>query len=58
MTTTFRFRLYTAESAGAYTCVPAACQADAFATVQRQLAPWEKAAPLHGPSQTPQWFTT
>ena len=55
-TTTFRFRLFTSESIGAYTCVQAACQADALAELNRQLARWEFAAPLHGPSQTPQWF--
>ena len=54
---TFRFRLYTAESVGAYTCVQAATQAEALADLQRQLARWEFAAPLHGPSQTPAWFT-
>jgi hypothetical protein len=56
-TASFRFRLYTSDSVGAYTCVHATCQAEALADLQRQLAPWEKAAPLHGPSQTPQWFT-
>jgi len=55
--TPFRFRLYTAESVGAYTNVHATCQAEALAELQRQLARWESAAPLHGPSQTPQWFT-
>ena len=55
--TTYRFRLYTADSVGAYTCVHAATQADALAELQQQLARWEFAAPLHGPSQTPAWFT-
>jgi hypothetical protein len=55
--TTYRFRLYTADSVGAYTCVHATCQAVAFEVVKAQLAPWEKTAPLYGPSQTPQWFT-
>ncbi len=54
---TFRFRTYTRESIGAYTLVRAASQAEALADLTRQLAPWENAAPLHGPSQTPQWFT-
>lgn len=55
-TTSYRFRLYTSDSIGAYTCVHAASQAEAIADLNEQLAPWEKAAPLHGPSQTPQWF--
>ena len=55
-TTTFRFRLYTADSIGAYTCVHAATQADALAELQKQLARWESAAPLHGPSRSAQWF--
>jgi hypothetical protein len=55
--TSYRFRLYTSDSVGAYTTVRAACQADALADLRRQLAPWENAAPLHGPSQTPQWFS-
>jgi hypothetical protein len=53
----FRFRLYTAESVGAYVNVHATSQAEALADLQRQLARWEYAAPLHGPSQTPAWFT-
>ena len=56
MTTAHRFRLYTAESVGAYTYVLATCQADALAELRRQLAPWEFAAPLHGPSRCLQWF--
>ena len=56
-TASFRFRLFTADSVGAYTYVQAASQAVALANLQNQLAPWETAAPLHGPSQTPQWFT-
>ena len=54
--TAYRFRLYTAESVGAYTCVHAATQADALAELQQQLARWESAAPLHGPSRSAQWF--
>ena len=54
--TTFRFRLFTTESVGAYTCVHAATQADALAQLQQQLARWESAAPLHGPSRSAQWF--
>jgi hypothetical protein len=53
---TFRFRTYTRESIGAYTLIRAASQADALADLQRQLAPWEFAAPLHGPSRSLQWF--
>lgn len=53
---TFRFRTYTSESVGAYAVIRAASQADALADLQRQLAPWESAAPLHGPSRCPQWF--
>ncbi len=53
---TFRFRLFTTESVGAYTCVHAATQADALAELQQQLARWEFAAPLHGPSRSAQWF--
>jgi len=54
--TSYRFRLYTADSVGAYTCVHAATQADALAQLQRQLCRWESAAPLHGPSRSAQWF--
>ena len=53
---TFRFRTYTREAIGAYTVVRAASQAEALADLQRQLAPWEFAAPLHGPSRSLQWF--
>jgi len=52
----YRFRLYTSESVGAYTVVHAASQADALADLQRQLAYWEKVAPLHGPSRSVRWF--
>lgn len=52
----YRFRLYTNESIGAYTVVHAASQADALADLKRQLAPWEKVAPLYGPSRSVQWF--
>lgn len=55
--TAYRFRIYTAESVGAYTCVHATSQAAAYEVVKAQLAPWEMAAPLYGPSQTLQWFT-
>lgn len=55
-TASYRFRLYTSDSIGAYTVMHAACQAEALADLQKQLAPWEKAAPLHGPSKSPQWF--
>jgi hypothetical protein len=55
-TTSYRFRLHTADSIGAYTVAYAASQAEALAELQAQLAPWEKAAPLHGPSKSPQWF--
>lgn len=52
----FRFRIYTRESIGAYTVIRATSQAEALADLQRQLAPWEFAAPLHGPSRSLQWF--
>jgi hypothetical protein len=55
--TSYRFRIFTSDSVGAYTLVWAACQADALADLRRQLAPWENASPLHGPNQSPQWFT-
>jgi hypothetical protein len=55
--TSYRFRIFTSDSVSAYTLVQAACQADALADLRRQLAPWENAAPLHGPNQSPQWFT-
>ena len=58
MTTTnaYRFRLYTAESVGAYTIVHGATQSEALTDLRRQLASWEKAAPLHGPSRSAHWF--
>ena len=52
----FRFRLFTSDSVGAYTTVQAASQAEALADLQKQLARWENAVPLHGPSQSPHWF--
>ena len=52
----YRFRLYTTDSIGAYTVAHAATQAEALADLQRQLAPWEQIAPLHGPSRSAQWF--
>lgn len=55
-TAPFRFRLYTAESIGAYTTVHAASQAEALADLLRQLPRWEHAAPLHGPSRSPASF--
>jgi hypothetical protein len=55
-TTAYRFRLFTAESTGAYTVAHAATQAEALADLRRQLAPWEQAAPLHGPSRSVRWF--
>ena len=54
--TSFRFRLYTSESVGAYTVVRASSQAEALAALRKQLAPWEQAAPLQGPSRCLQWF--
>jgi hypothetical protein len=54
----FRFRLVTSDSVGAYTVAHAASQAEALADLQRRLAPWETALPLHGPSQSLRWFTT
>jgi hypothetical protein len=56
MITAYRFRLYTTNSIGAYTVAHAVTQAEALTDLQRQLAPWEKVAPLHGPSRSPQWF--
>ena len=53
----FRFRILTRDSVGAYTLVRAASQGEALADLQRQLAPWETAAPLHGPSVSPRWFS-
>lgn len=53
---TFRFRTFTRDSVGAYAVVRASSQAEALADLCRQLAPWESAAPLHGPSRCPQWF--
>ena len=52
----FRFRIITASSVGAYTSVKAVSQADALATLQGQLCRWETALPLHGPSVCPRWF--
>lgn len=52
----FRFRLFTSDSVGAYTTVLANSQASALASLKKQLAPWESAAPLHGPSFSLQWF--
>ena len=54
--TAYRFRIYTAESVGAYTVVLAHSQGVALAELQVQLAPWEFAAPLHGPSRSIRWF--
>ncbi len=55
-TTAYRFRLYTTDSLGAYTVAHAASQTEALTDLQRQLAPWEHVAPLHGPSRSAQWF--
>ena len=55
--TSYRFRIVTSGSAGAYTVAHAVSQADALADLKRQLAPWETALPLHGPSQSLHWFT-
>ena len=52
----YRFRLYTSESFGAYTSVQADSQAEAEALLNAILAPWEYAAPLHGPCRSPLWF--
>ena len=52
----FRFRLLTRDSVGAYTLVRATSQSEALADLTRQLCRWETAAPLHGPSRCPQWF--
>ena len=54
--TRYRFRILTRDSVGAYTLVDAASQSQALSALLQQLAPWESAAPLHGPSQCPQWF--
>ena len=56
MATAYRFRLYTADSVGASTTVRADSQAEALADLRRQLAPWESAAPLHGPCRSPWSF--
>lgn len=56
MTAAYRFRLYTADSVGAYTVAHAASQAEALADLLRQLARWEHAAPLHGPDRSPGSF--
>ena len=54
--TPFRFRLLTKDSIGAYTSVRANSQAEAVADLTKQLAPWEFALPLHGPSRSLQSF--
>ena len=52
----FRFRILTCDSVGAYTLVRATSQSEALAYLTRQLCPWETAAPLHGPSVCVRWF--
>jgi hypothetical protein len=52
----YRFRLHTADSIGAYTTAHGTNQADALAALRTVLAPWEFAAPLHGPSVSVRWF--
>lgn len=52
----FRFRLLTSDFVGAYTTVKATSQAAALTALRKQLAPWETAVALHGPSRCPQWF--
>ena len=60
--TAYRFRLFSRDrvtqvaAIGAYTLVAASSQAEALTALQQQLAPWETAAPLHGPNTCPQWF--
>ena len=54
--TAYRFRIVTSNSVGAYTTAHAACQAAALAILQGQLARWETALPLHGPSVSIRWF--
>jgi hypothetical protein len=54
--TAYRFRILTSDSVGAYTLVRASSQSEALTALLQQLAPWETAAPLHGPSRCPQWF--
>ena len=54
--TPYRFRILTNDSVGAYTLVRASSQAQALTALLQQLAPWETAAPLHGPSVCLQWF--
>ena len=54
--TAYRFRILTSDSVGAYTLVRASSQAEALSALLQQLAPWETAAPLHGPSVCLQWF--
>ena len=54
---TYRFRVLTRDSLGAYTTVRANSQSEALADLSRQLAPWETAVPLCGPSQSPRWFS-
>jgi hypothetical protein len=56
MNTAYRFRLFTVDSIGASTSVRAASQAKALADLTKQLAPWESAAPLHGPNRFPWSF--
>lgn len=52
----FRFRTFTRESVGAYTVIRSTSQAEALADLLSQLAPWESAAPLHGPSLSTRSF--
>lgn len=52
----FRFRILTRDSVGAYTLVRATSQSEALTALQQQLTPWETAAPLHGPSVCVGWF--
>ena len=48
----YRFRLCTKDSIGAYTVVKSSDQATALADLLKQLMPWEHALPLHGPSRS------
>lgn len=52
----FRFRTFTRDSIGAYAVIRASSQAEALADLLSQLAPWESAAPLHGPSRSTRSF--
>jgi hypothetical protein len=52
----YRFRLFTADSIGAYTIVYASTQYEALADLRRQLAPWEQTVPLHGPNRNSDSF--